>query len=179
MDIFASIDCDSSGHIEGTEFLFAVMGEEANNYGALADMELLNRLLTQCSGMLTNLSDALKASQDNQEMRKAENAKLLAKLKASRSQLNTEVNDMVSKMMGMTGDDFFDMEEIDITLREAFKRFDENNNGTLDKWEFTQAWTWLGLKGAREEIEDAFDAVDKNASGTIDQDEFMNAIKSE
>merc|ERR1719216_258955 len=178
-DIFTSIDCDSSGHIEGTEFLFAIMGEEANQYGALADMELLNRLLNQCAGMLSDLSDSLKASKDNQDMRAVENKKLMAKLKASRSQLNTEVNDMVSKMMGMTGDDFFDMEEIDITLREAFARFDENKNGTLDKWEFTQAWSWLGLKGAQSEIADAFDKVDKNKSGTIDQDEFMTAIKSE
>merc|ERR1719443_1469128 len=80
----------------------------------------------------------------------------------------------------MTGeDDFFDMEEIDITLREAFNRFDENRNQTLDQWEFTQTWSWLGLKGAQSEIEDAFKSVDSNKSGTIDMDEFMTAIKSE
>merc|ERR1719238_959454 len=116
-------------------------------YGALADMELLNKLLQGTTELLTNLSDALRASKDGQAARKLENEKLMDKLKASKSQLNQEVNDMVSKMMGMTGeDDFFDMEEIDITLREAFNRFDENKNQTLDQWEFTQTWSWLGLK---------------------------------
>merc|ERR1712117_75847 len=56
-NIFASIDCDQSGHIESTEFVFAVMGEDAMKYGALADMELLNKLLQNTSELLTNLSD--------------------------------------------------------------------------------------------------------------------------
>jgi Ca2+-binding EF-hand superfamily protein len=178
--IFDGIDVDQSGFLESTEFIFSIMGEEALKYGPLADLELMNKLLNRCALTLTSMSDALKESQDNQSLRKTENAKLMAKLKASKSQLNTEVNDMMAKMMSVTGqDDFFDMEEIDMHLREAFDRFDENKNRSLDKWEFTQAWSWLGLKGSRDEIEDAFDMVDKDSSGVIDQDEFMSAIKSE
>merc|ERR1712110_709525 len=83
------------------------------------------------------------------------------------------------KMMMDATDQEFDMAELDAHLTDAFRRFDDNGNGTLDSWEFTQAWTWLGLKGSKDEIEDAFTSVDRDNSGVIDLDEFRNAIKSE
>jgi Ca2+-binding EF-hand superfamily protein len=179
MDTFNAIDCDASGHIEQTEFLFAIMGEEANRYGVLADMELLNRLLKQVADQLTQLNGAMKSNADDIELRKMENAKLRDKLKTAKSQLHTEVNDMVKKMMDATGQDFMDMAEIDASLADAFMRFDEDDSNLLDKWEFTQAWSYLGLKGSQEEIAEAFDKVDADKSGKIDLDEFMTAIKSE
>ena len=70
-------------------------------------------------------------------------------------------------------------EAIDKHLTEAFQKFDEDNSGELQAWEFTQAWFFLGLKGSESEIADAFKSVDTDKSGKISLKEFMTAIKSE
>jgi Ca2+-binding EF-hand superfamily protein len=42
---FDSVDIDASGFLEWNEFSFSLMGEKALNFGALADLELLNIIL--------------------------------------------------------------------------------------------------------------------------------------
>merc|ERR1712176_534167 len=82
-------------------------------------------------------------------------------------------------MMDLDPSAFMSEEEINKHLTEAFNKFDEDGSGKLGKWEFTQAWLYLGLKGSDEEISEAYDNVDTDGSGVIDINEFMTAIKGE
>merc|ERR1711881_518682 len=44
---FDKVDIDRSGAVDFTEFAFSIMGEDAGNYGYLADLEMLQTLLTK------------------------------------------------------------------------------------------------------------------------------------
>ncbi|MDD5053388.1 MAG: EF-hand domain-containing protein [Sulfuricurvum sp.] len=55
---------------------------------------------------------------------------------------------------------------------------DTNNNGTIDKTEFSQAAEALAQKtGNTYNTDTAFSAIDKNSDGSISADELMNALK--
>ena len=58
-------------------------------------------------------------------------------------------------------------------------RFDSSRDGKLGRWEFTQAWYYLGLKGTENEITSAFNSVDSDNSGLVDLNEFISAIRTE
>merc|ERR1712176_1508205 len=86
------------------------------------------------------------------------------------------MNALISAM-DMDPRDVLSPEEIDQALEDAFKKFDDNGNGTLSFQEFIVAWLDLGLKGQQNEIQEQFESVDTNNSGTIDLQEFKRAIK--
>ena len=96
-----------------------------------------------------------------------------------KDEVSSQMNDLISQMMGVNPEDVLSEAEIDEHLTTAFKKFDKDQSGELGQWEFQQAWFFLGLKGTEEEIKEAFKNVDKNNSGLIDLREFKTAIKSE
>ena len=128
---------------------------------------------------LENLKQALSVASGNAQERAKNNERLRQRLESVKSQVSAEINFLMTNMLNMDPRDFLSDEEIDAHLQSAFNKFDEDGSGALGKWEFTQAWLFLGLKGTDEEISEAFDSVDKNQSGTIDAKEFKMAIKSE
>eukprot|EP00492_Amphilonche_elongata_P000273 TRINITY_DN1138_c0_g1_i1.p1 TRINITY_DN1138_c0_g1~~TRINITY_DN1138_c0_g1_i1.p1 ORF type:complete len:156 (+),score=39.51 TRINITY_DN1138_c0_g1_i1:59-469(+) len=89
------------------------------------------------------------------------------------------MNDLFAALTGVNPEDVLSEAEIREHLESAFNKFDENKNGRLDKWEFTQAWFFLGLKGTQDETHGSFDKVDSDSSGFVDIDEFCNAIRSD
>merc|ERR1719461_1771896 len=56
---FDSVDLDHSGLVEWDEFVFSIMGEEALQYGHLADMERLSILLEATTQMWLKISNEL------------------------------------------------------------------------------------------------------------------------
>merc|ERR1712142_202676 len=112
--------------------------------------------------------------------RRAENNKILkARLENMKNDVQSTVNGLIAKMMGVKPEDVMSEKEIDHHLETAFQKFDKDNSGELGQWEFTQAWVFLGLKGEESEIQGAFQSVDTNRSGLVDINEFKTAIKSE
>merc|ERR1712146_508891 len=111
------------------------------------------------------------------EERASKNARLRNRLENMKGEVSGQVNDLLSKMLGMKPEDILSGEEINQHLTDAFNKFDEDGSGQLGQWEFTQAWFFLGLKGSEDEINDSFKSVDTNNSGLVDIDEFINAIK--
>eukprot|EP00492_Amphilonche_elongata_P002514 TRINITY_DN276_c0_g2_i1.p1 TRINITY_DN276_c0_g2~~TRINITY_DN276_c0_g2_i1.p1 ORF type:complete len:300 (-),score=75.41 TRINITY_DN276_c0_g2_i1:224-1123(-) len=91
--------------------------------------------------------------------------------------VTSQVNDLLSKMLGVRPEDVLSEEEINQHLTDAFNKFDVDRSGQLGQWEFTQAWVFLGLKGTEAEINDSFKSVDVNSSGLVDLNEFLTAIK--
>lgn len=61
-----------------------------------------------------------------------------------------------------------DLEE----LRETFRHFDKDGNGTIDRDEFAALLKALGADCDAEEIEAGLTVLDTNNSGQIDFDEF-------
>merc|ERR1711879_893184 len=113
------------------------------------------------------------------EERASKNKRLRDRLENMKSEVSGQVNDLLSKMLGVKPEDILSGEEISKHLTDAFNKFDEDGSGQLGQWEFTQAWFFLGLKGTSDEIDEAFKSVDTNNSGLVDLQEFQKAIKDE
>merc|ERR1712048_677282 len=128
---------------------------------------------------IENLKGALSTATGNAEERAKNNARLRSRLESVKGQISGEINALLSQMMDLDPSAFMSEEEIDKHLTDAFNKFDDDGSGKLGKWEFTQAWLFLGLKGTDEEIAEAYDGVDTDGSGVIDIEEFKTAIKGE
>jgi hypothetical protein len=115
----------------------------------------------------------------NNDVRAERNGRLRARLKNMKGDVNKQMNELFSNMMGIDPASVLFEEEINAHLTEAFNKFDESGDGILGQWEFQQAWFFLGLKGSEAEIQDAFKDVDTNNSGLIDVNEFCKSIKGE
>ena len=96
-----------------------------------------------------------------------------------KADVSSDLNALLTDLLGVDPRDVLSDEAIDQHLTEAFNKFDEDNSGQLERWEFTQAWFFLGLKGSEAEINDAFISVDTDRSGVVDLNEFKKAIKGE
>lgn len=63
-------------------------------------------------------------------------------------------------------------------LRDAFKRFDKNGDGSLDCEELRKVLCSIGESLTDEEAEEMFKMVDVDNNGKVDLDEFLNAFKA-
>jgi Ca2+-binding EF-hand superfamily protein len=176
---FDSVDVDGTGLVDWEEFVFSIMGEKALNFGSLAEMDLLKGLLGNVAAEYGLLRESLQETRMSAEERAGRNKRLRDRLENMKGEVSGQVNDLLSKMLGIKPEDILSGEEINAHLTEAFNKFDEDRSGELGQWEFTQAWIFLGLKGSEGEINDAYKGVDTNNSGLIDIDEFKTAIKGE
>ncbi len=59
-------------------------------------------------------------------------------------------------------------------LRENFDHFDGDNNGSIDKDEFTNLLDALGADMSAEEVTIGFEIIDTNGNGRIEYGEFFN-----
>merc|ERR1712062_347653 len=178
--VWDAVDVDGSGLIEWTEFVFSLMGEDALQFGALADLENLTGLLNDTSSLLMSLRDDLAESQMSNSERAERNAELRARLETMKGDMNKNFSGIFTKMLGIIGKDPSELltdEQINKLLFETFKKFDKDASGELERPEFVKAWRFLGLKGGDTEISRAFKEVDTNMSGKIDKFEFAKSIK--
>lgn len=61
-------------------------------------------------------------------------------------------------------------------IKEAFKMFDENDSGDIDKKEFKKLILTLGLEMDDKKINEMMREIDKDGSGTIDIEEFTKMM---
>jgi Ca2+-binding EF-hand superfamily protein len=59
---FDSVDVDGTGTVEWAEFVFTLMGKDALEFGALADLEVLSGLLDDTAGILSSMKGDLDAA---------------------------------------------------------------------------------------------------------------------
>lgn len=121
---FDSVDIDGSGLVEWNEFAFSMMGEEAMNYGPLANLEVLNDLLTDTGELLKGLRDSLEEVQKGNSERAAQNSELKNRLQTMKRQSNSAFAKMLGKIGNITGTNVMDMlseAQIDKVLEETFK----------------------------------------------------------
>ena len=64
-----------------------------------------------------------------------------------------------------------------IGMGKQFKIFDDNNNRSLDFYEFTKAMKEQMLGLTELDIKSLFDAFDRNRDGSVDYDEFVRVIR--
>lgn len=62
-------------------------------------------------------------------------------------------------------------------LKEAFRMFDKDGDGTIDSEEFTSVMQVLGMNPTKEELEILLNSVDTDHNGVIDLDEFIDVMR--
>ena len=89
---FDGVDIDQSGLVEWSEFVFSIMGEKATKYGVLADMEELERLLSNTLKEYIILRDTLHEVRASNDTRAERNGRLRGnhKQKSVKSQGSTQ-----------------------------------------------------------------------------------------
>eukprot|EP01016_Furgasonia_blochmanni_P002885 TRINITY_DN11130_c0_g2_i1.p2 TRINITY_DN11130_c0_g2~~TRINITY_DN11130_c0_g2_i1.p2 ORF type:complete len:106 (-),score=19.16 TRINITY_DN11130_c0_g2_i1:157-474(-) len=65
-----------------------------------------------------------------------------------------------------------------IPIQQAFKAFDENNDGTISRSELEKAFRKMKIQVAKKDLEDMMNFIDKNRSGNIDYKEFEKMLKN-
>merc|ERR1719499_928692 len=89
---------------------------------------------------------------------------------------------LVQRMKRVSGErDSVYLDDLDEQLRKAFQAADKHQSGTLNVWQFSQAWMSLGLGGNEDELKDYFSSVDRlGGSGKgMDVRQFMRIVKNE
>jgi len=102
---FDNVDIDRSGTVDINEFLFSIMGQEAANYGYLADMErlevILNSLLHGESG---SAKDKIEELLKGGRAKETQIQQLQAELERIRNaEGGKEFNDLIQRMMFKCG----------------------------------------------------------------------------
>ena len=178
---FDAIDVDGTGLVEWNEYAFSLMGEKAMNYGPLADLETLDKLLLETDAVMSELRGALLEAKEHTQFTVEKNDAMRERLLAQKNQIQDQMGNVMGKMLGMMGQAVEDMmtgEQIEKLLIATFNKFDADRSGQLEYDEFKQAFFDLGLNGTEKEIQEAFKKVDADGSGFVDRVEFTNAVKS-
>jgi len=172
---FTNVDIDNSGFIEFDEFIFSLAGEEAQKYGLIADMELMLNLLGEISSDIVELRGE-----------RTDGQKLLHSLKDRMNQLQNEVQNrtegLVARMQRSSGEiGSINLNDLEAQLRDSFDKADSNRSGTLNVWQFSQAWMALGLSGNEDEIKDLYSAGERLGSRGqgMDYRQFCRVVKGE
>ncbi len=93
---YDSVDVDGSGAIVWSEFVFALMGRAALNFGPLANLEALNNLLQYTKNLLKSMSSDLADTQVSMNERAERNSELRARLTSMRNEFEGEMGGMLT-----------------------------------------------------------------------------------
>lgn len=172
---FSGVDIDNSGFIEWEEFVFSLQGEEAAKYGLLADMELMLTLLGEIHTDLMSLRGDRSSSQK-------ELYGLRERMAMLQRETANKTETLVQRMKRVSGErDSIYLDDLDEQLRKAFVTADKHQSGTLNVWQFSQAWMALGLGGSEDELKEYYSSVGLGSMGGqgMDVRQFMRVVKSE
>merc|ERR1712048_163383 len=78
---FESVDVDGSGMIALSEFLFSLMGEDALKFGPMANLEIMQSMLSEVASLIGNMKGDLETATMSVEDRVARNKALKDRLK--------------------------------------------------------------------------------------------------
>jgi len=102
---FESVDVDKSGTVDLWEFLFSIMGEEAEQYGHYANLEILELLLEKLlSGQGEVAQEELKEALVSVDQHRVQVAQLQNEMNKIKSTVGgKEFNDIIQRMMFKVG----------------------------------------------------------------------------
>jgi len=171
---FTGVDIDGSGLIEWDEFVFSLQGEEAQKYGLLADMEVMLSLLE-------DISTDLKVMRGERTDSQKELFSLKDRLAILQREVTNKTEGMVQRIRHVTGDSHsIKLDDLDVQLEDAFNKADSSRSGSLNLWQFSQAWSALGLGGNEEELKDLFGNTERLGGMTkgMDLRQFLRVVKT-
>merc|ERR1719204_648151 len=172
---FKGVDVDNSGYIEWEEFVFSLQGDEAAKYCLLADIEKMLELLAEVHQDLMQLRGERTDAQK-------ELISLRERLAMLQREATNKTETLVQRMKRVSGErDSIYLDDLDEQLRKAFHAADNHQSGSLNVWQFSQAWMSLGLGGNEDELKDYFSSVDRlgGAGKGMDVRQFMRVVKNE
>jgi len=172
---FKGVDIDNSGYIEWDEFVFSLQGEEAQKYGLLADMEVTLQLLEE-------ISTDLKVMRGERTDSQKELISLKDRMAILQREVTNKTEGMVQRMRQVTGDSHsINLDDLDAQLSDAFRKADSSKSGQLNLWQFSQAWSALGLGGNEEELKGLFGSSERlgGMSKGMDLRQFMRVVKTQ
>merc|ERR1719461_1903712 len=102
---FDSVDIDKSGTVDLPEFLFSIMGEEAEKHGHFANLEMLEKLLeTLLTGEGTAAKKKLEKSIETVDTQRVQLAQMQNEMKRIKAAVGgKEFNDIIQRMMFKVG----------------------------------------------------------------------------
>ena len=125
------------------------MGSKALQFGALADLELLNQLLGECSELLSGLKGELSGAKVDIEARASRNKELRNRMMSQKKKMNKDMGSLITQMMSAMGQDPKDLlteQQITLVLEETFNKFDADNSGILERPEFHKVLILINLE---------------------------------
>merc|ERR1719210_283064 len=111
-------------------------------FGPMAELELLDTLIGDADQLLTKLKASAKESQESNAVRAERNAELRARMGDMKKNMSASLGKVMSKMMGILGQDAKDIlteEQVNRLLKATFEKFDVNGSNELENSEFRQA----------------------------------------
>merc|ERR1719277_2838695 len=144
-------------------------------YGLLADMEVMLALLDEIS---TDLAELRGDRTDAQR----ELYTLKDRLQVLTREVTNKTENMVQRMKHVTGESSsIRLDDLDASLEEAFTKADSSKSGSLNVWQFSQAWMSLGLGGNEDDLKAMYGSVDRlgGMGKGMDLRQFLRVVKSQ
>eukprot|EP00492_Amphilonche_elongata_P002110 TRINITY_DN2396_c0_g1_i1.p1 TRINITY_DN2396_c0_g1~~TRINITY_DN2396_c0_g1_i1.p1 ORF type:complete len:195 (-),score=42.39 TRINITY_DN2396_c0_g1_i1:71-655(-) len=119
---FDAVDINGSGLVEIDEFMFSIMGDKANKYGGLADLERLTGLLGDLTGKYTLLQGGMDEMKEDADSRARRNQLLRDRLENMKKEVGDTVNGLMDQNDGHEPRGPMTDEEINAHLTEVFTK---------------------------------------------------------
>jgi len=96
--------------------------------------------------------------------------------------VTNKTENMVQRMKHVTGESSsIRLDDLDASLEEAFTKADSSKSGSLNVWQFSQAWMSLGLGGNEDDLKAMYGSVDRlgGMGKGMDLRQFLRVVKSQ
>jgi Ca2+-binding EF-hand superfamily protein len=175
---FDRIDSNGSGYIDESEFLTSMVPDvDTGDYTLRNQLMILENKLEALVSELESLQSIIDEATNQNVDADRRNRFLKERLAVLQRETAHSIDSFADRISNLSGHPgrIDTSDSIEKRLKETFHSFDDDADGEINEWEFTQAWLWLGFRGEESEIHDIFRSVDVDNRGLINKTEFFTS----